>query len=66
MKFSEWCYTRPDYSEVKIKIDDCKNKMRKAMSYQMFRDSWLKVKKNLKYITERIHYCMCCAMSVTV
>ena len=27
MKFSEWGYTRPDYSEVKKKVNDCKSKM---------------------------------------
>lgn len=50
MKFSEWVYTRPDYSEVKRKINDCKNKMLKAMSYQMFRDAWLDVKKEVEYM----------------
>ena len=50
MKFSEWGYTRPDYSEIKIKINDCKNKMQKAASYQMFRDSWLDVKKEIEYM----------------
>ncbi len=48
MKFSEWSYRRPDYSEIKIKINECKNKMQKAMSYQMFRDAWLDVKKEIE------------------
>lgn len=48
MKFSEWSYKRPDYSKVKDKINDCKNKMQKAASYQMFRDSWLDVKKEIE------------------
>ena len=50
MKFSEWGYTRPDYSEVKKNINDCKNKMLNAMSYQMFRDAWLDVKKEIEYM----------------
>ena len=36
------------YSEIKIKINECKNKMQKAMSYQMFRDAWLDVKKEIE------------------
>ncbi|MDE5801800.1 MAG: hypothetical protein K2I22_02655 [Lachnospiraceae bacterium] len=39
MKFSEWGYTRPDYSEVKKKINSCKNKMQSALSYQMLRNT---------------------------
>ena len=50
MKFSEWGYTRPDYSEVKRKVSDCKSKMQSAVSYQMFRDAWLEVKKELEYM----------------
>lgn len=49
-KFSTWEYTRPDYSEIKKKISDCKNKMQNAASYQMFRDTWLEVKKELEYM----------------
>ena len=51
MKFTEWGYTRPDYSEVKLKIDDCKNKMQNALSYQMFRNAWLDIKKEMEYMT---------------
>ena len=43
MKFSAWGYTRPDYSEVKKKVNDCKSKMRNAISYQMFHDAWLSI-----------------------
>ena len=50
MKFSEWGYTRPDYSEVKKKVNDCKSKMQNAISYQMFRDAWLDVKKEIEYL----------------
>ena len=50
MKFSEWGYTRPDYSEVKKKINDCKSKMQNAGSYQMLRDAWLDVKKEMEYM----------------
>lgn len=50
MKFSEWSYTRPDYSEIKTRICDCKNGMEKAMSYQVFRDAWLDVKKEIDYM----------------
>ncbi len=50
MKFSTWQYTRPDYSEIKKKIGYCKNRMHHATSYQMFRDAWLEVKKELEYM----------------
>lgn len=50
MKFSEWNYTRPDYSAVKKKIDGCKNKMQNAVSYPSFRDAWLDVKKEIEYL----------------
>ena len=50
MKFSEWSYTRPDYSEIKKKINNCKSKMQNAFSYQMFRDAWLDVKKEIEYM----------------
>ncbi len=50
MKFSEWSYTRPDYSAVKKKISDCKSKMQNAGSYQMFRDAWMDVKKEIEYM----------------
>ena len=50
MKFSEWGYTRPDYSEVKKKINDCKNNMQNATSYQIFRDAWLDVKKEVEHM----------------
>lgn len=50
MKFLELGYTRPDYSAVKDKMNDCKNKMQRAMSYQMFRDAWLDVKKEMEYM----------------
>lgn len=49
-KFSTWKYTRPDYSDVKKKINDCKNRMLNAMSYQGFRDAWLDVKKEVEYL----------------
>ena len=50
MKFSERSYKRPDYSKVKDKISECKNKMQQAVSYQMFRDSWLDIKKEIEYM----------------
>lgn len=50
MKFSKWNYIRPDYSEVKKKLKDYKNRMQTAMSYQMFRDVWLEVKKEIEYM----------------
>lgn len=50
MKFSAWNYTRPDYSEVKKKINHYKDKMQNATSYQMFRDAWLDVKKEIEYM----------------
>ncbi|MDE6387572.1 MAG: hypothetical protein K2L82_07180 [Lachnospiraceae bacterium] len=50
MRFSAWDYTRPDYAEVKKKINDCKNLMQIATSYQMFRDAWLDVKKEIEYM----------------
>lgn len=50
MKFSTWNYTRPDYPAVKKKINDCKNRMQSAISYQAFRDAWLDVKKEMEYM----------------
>lgn len=50
MKFSEWSYTRPDYPEVRNKINSYKSKMQNASSYQMFRDAWLNVKKEMEYM----------------
>ncbi len=50
MQFSKWKYTRPDYSEVKKKINDCKNRMQNAASYQKFCDAWLDVKKEIEYM----------------
>lgn len=50
MKFSKWDYVRPDYSEVKKKINACKNNMQSAASYQAFRDAWLDVKKEIEYM----------------
>lgn len=50
MKFSKWNYTRPNYSEVKEKINDCKGKMQNAMSYQILRNAWLDVKKEIEYM----------------
>lgn len=50
MKFSEWSYTRPDYPEVKKKMNDCKSRMKNAISYQTFRDAWLDVKKEIEYM----------------
>ena len=50
MKFSEWNYTRPDYSEIREKINNCKSRMLNAVSYQMFRDAWLDVKKEIEYM----------------
>lgn len=38
-KFSTWNYTRPDYEEVKKRINASKNRMLSATSYQMFRDA---------------------------
>lgn len=48
MKFSEWEYTRPDYEEIRKRINGCKNKMHSAASYQMFCDAWLDVKKEIE------------------
>lgn len=50
MKFSEWRYTRPDYTAVKEKMNDCKSRMQKAVSYQIFRDAWLDMKKEVEYM----------------
>ena len=50
MKFSEWDYVRPDYPEVKKRINDCKSRMQRAASYQAFRDAWLDVKKEIEYM----------------
>lgn len=50
MKFSKWNYVRPDFSQVKKRINDCKNSMQNAMTYQMFRDAWLDVKKEIEYM----------------
>ena len=50
MKFSKWNYVRPDFSQVKKRINDCKNNMQNAMTYQMFRDAWLDVKKEIEYM----------------
>ena len=50
MKFSTWNYTRPDYSEVKKKINNFKDKMQNATSYQMLRDAWLDVKREIEYM----------------
>lgn len=49
-KFSVWDYIRPDYSEIKEKIRDCRHRMQNAASYQMFRDAWLDVKKEIEYM----------------
>ena len=49
-KFSTWDYTRPDYPEVKRKIKECKDRMQDADSYQMFRDAWLDVKREIEYM----------------
>lgn len=48
--FSTWEYVRPDYVKVKKKLDDCKNKMQNAASYQMFRSAWLDVKKEIEHM----------------
>lgn len=48
MKFSKWNYVRPDFLQVKKRINDCKNSMQNAMNYQMFRDAWLDVKKEME------------------
>ncbi len=45
MKFSDWSYTRPDYAEIRNKIINYRNEMQNADSYRMFRDAWLKIKK---------------------
>lgn len=50
MKFSAWNYTRPDYEEVKKRINASKNRMLSATSYQMFRDAWLEVKREVDYM----------------
>ncbi len=50
MKFSKWNYVRPDYSQVKKRINDCKSRMQRAVSYQAFRDAWLDVKKEVEYM----------------
>ncbi|HBA51155.1 MAG TPA: hypothetical protein DCZ91_25815 [Lachnospiraceae bacterium] len=50
MKFSQWNYTRPDYSQVKKNISDYRNKMQNATSCQMLRDAWLDVKKDIEYM----------------
>ena len=50
MKFSTWNYSRPDYAEVKKKIIHYKDKMQNATSYQVFRDAWLDVKKEIEYM----------------
>lgn len=50
LKFSTWNYTRPDYSKVKKKINECKSKMQNAGSYQLFREVWLDVKKEMEYL----------------
>lgn len=50
MRFSEWVYTRPDYLEVKSKINNYKSKMQNASSYQMLRDAWLNIKKEIEYL----------------
>lgn len=47
-KFSIWAYMRPDYAEVKARINVCKNKMLCAVSYPMFRDAWLEVKREIE------------------
>ena len=50
MKFSEWSYTRPDYAETAKKVSACKDRMQRADSYQMFRDAWLDMKKEIEYL----------------
>lgn len=49
-KFSTWQYTRPDYAAVREKLNACKNRMLSAASYQMFRDAWLEVKREVDYM----------------
>lgn len=49
-KFSTWNYTRPDYEEVKKRINASKNRMLSATSYQMFRDAWLEAKREVDYM----------------
>ena len=49
MKFSTWKYTRPDYAEVRERINSCKERMGNAASYEMFREAWLDVKKAIEY-----------------
>ncbi len=50
MKFSSWSYTRPDYAEIRNKIMNYRNEMQNATSYQMLRDVWLNVKKEMEYM----------------
>ncbi|MDE7222195.1 MAG: hypothetical protein K2O34_00260 [Acetatifactor sp.] len=50
IKFSTWDYLRPDYSAVKEKINDSKNRMQNATSCQMLRNAWLDVKKEIEYM----------------
>lgn len=50
MKFSEWSYTRPDYAETAKKVSTCKDRMQRADSYQMFRDAWLDMKREIEYL----------------
>lgn len=50
MKFSEWSYTRPDYSAVRNKITGYKNEMLNASSYRALRDTWLNMKKAIEYM----------------
>lgn len=50
MKFSEWSYTRPDYSAVRNKITGYKSEMQNASSYQALRDAWLNVKREIEYM----------------
>ena len=45
--FSTWKYVRPDYVEVKKALNDSKNKMQTAASYQTFRNAWLDGKKEI-------------------
>lgn len=45
--FSTWKYVRPDYVEVKKALNDSKNKMQNAASYQTFRNAWLDGKKEI-------------------
>ena len=50
MRFSQWVYERPDYTELKKQLNGLKTRIRDAASYEELREAWLAVKAECEYM----------------